>query len=90
MIAFASMLIRPAEEAGMKCPTYQALKDKNDEFNPEKFPHFAVFCNVQLGQAMPSWTAHWENAKIIAAIPEDKIRTITLPELLALGLHIKT
>lgn len=78
MIAFPGMLINPAKEAGMKVP------ENADNFDPKEFPHFKVFCNVQLGRRMPSPTSHWENAKIIASIPQEKIFTITIGELLTM------
>jgi hypothetical protein len=80
MIAFPEMLINPAKEAGMKVP------ENADKFDAKKFPHFQVFCIVQLGRRMPSPTSHWENAKIVASIPQEKIFTITNGELLAMGI----
>ena len=80
MIAFEGMLENPAKEAGIKVPL------NVDKFNAQKYPHFKVFCNIQLGRRMPSPTSHWKNAKIIAAIPEDKIKTMTLGQILELGI----
>lgn len=79
MIVFPGMLVASATKAGMKVP------EDPDEFDPEQFPHFHAFCNVQLGYRMPNLSVHWGNAEIIASIPEDKIRTITLKELFDLG-----
>ena len=76
------MLIRPAQEAGMKVPS-----DAND-FEIEKYPHFVVYCAVQLGQSMPSWTSHWSNAKVVAAVPKSKILTVTFNDLVAAGLAV--
>jgi hypothetical protein len=82
MLAFPEMLLGAAEEAGMKVPP-----DAND-FKGEEYPHFAVFCGVQLGSPMPHSTAHWDNAKVIAAVPEDKIRNVTFNDLVAAGLAV--
>ena len=82
MIAFPAMLLEPARQAGMKTPP------DADCFNGENFPHFAVFCNVQLGGPMPSPDAHWSNANVIAAIPDDKIKTVTFNQLIAAGLVV--
>ncbi len=82
MIISAPMLIGPAKKAGMKVP-FDA-----DNFNPKDYPHFSVFCSVQLGAPMPSWTSHWTNAKIIAAIPDNKIKTITYRDLTKMGFEI--
>ena len=84
MIAFAGMLVKPAEEAGMKVPP------DPDKFNAKDYPHFDVFCKVQLGASLPSPTAHWDNAKIIAKVPNNEIMKVTFADLLQRGLHIKT
>ena len=84
MIAFPAMLLKPAEEAGMKVPPDAG------NFDVKEYPHFQVFCNVQLGASMPSWTANWENAKLIANIPDDKIMVTTYQELLDMGLQVGT
>ncbi len=80
MLAFPDMLAGPAQEAGITVP------ENAEDFDKDKFPHFAVYLNVQLGSPLPYPTAHWDNAKVIAAIPEDKIRTVTISELIAAGL----
>lgn len=80
MIAFPGMLVRPAEEAGMKVPP------DPDEFTPTDFPHFYAFCVMQLGRPiLNGMTSHWENAKIIASVPEDKILAITPADLFDMG-----
>ena len=76
MIAFRGMLLEPAKQSGMKVP------EDADNFDYDEYPHFSVFCAVQIGAAMPYPTAHWENAKVIAEIPEEKVRTITWEEIL--------
>jgi len=78
MLAFPSMITQAASQAGMKVP------DDPDNFVPDDFPHFHVFCNCQLGQPM-SPGAHWENAKVIVAIPEADLRTITFDQILEKG-----
>lgn len=82
MLAFPDMLLAPAQEAGIKVPP------DVDDFVKEDFPHFAVYLNAQLGSPLPYPTAHWDNAKIIAGIPEDKIKTVTFKELERLGVSI--
>lgn len=81
MLAFPSMLVEPAIKAGMKVP------EDSDNFDPNEYPHFQVFCLMQLGSAMPYPSVHWDNAFVIASIPEDKIKTITVLEIIALGFH---
>lgn len=79
MIAFTFMLERPAREAGMAVP------DDTDDFDHEVYPHFHVFCVMQIGRPMPSPDSAWENAKVIAAIPADMIRTVTMDDLYRKG-----
>lgn len=84
MIAFPSMLLEPARKAGIPVP------ENPDKFDPEKFPGFAVFCNVQLNRGMPNFDAHWRNAEVIAQVKDEDLRKVTLAELINLGLSIAT
>jgi len=83
MMAFPSMLVGAAAKAGMKVPP------DADDFDAAEFPHFAVFCNVQLCRPV-RMGEHWDNAKVIAAIPDEKIMQVTLMEMIALGLEWRT
>jgi hypothetical protein len=83
MIVFESLLMKPASDAGMKVPD-----DPDKGFSAHEFPHFQVFCTLQLARPMSSPSQHWENAKIIAAVPEDKIRTMKLDDFVALGVDM--
>lgn len=80
MLAFPSMIVQHARKAGMTVP------DNPNDFDPAEFPHFHVFCNVQLGRPLVYWDEPWGNARIVAAIPADQLRTTTLEDLLAKGL----
>ena len=82
MIAFPGLLLSPAEEAGLKVP------EDPEDFDSEEFPHFQVFLKVQLGAPMPNPAAHWENAKVVAKVPDDRIHLVTYKELLDAGLSI--
>jgi len=84
MMAYPGMLVGAAEKAGMKVPP-----DPDGEWKVEEFPHFNIFCTVQLGRRI-RWGEHWDNAKVVAAIPEDKLKTITLMELIEAGLEWAT
>ena len=79
MIVFPSMIAEAAAEAGMKVPV-----DPEAEYDPAKFMHWHVYCSVQLGCPV-TWGNHWENAKIIAKIPDKKIKKITYGQLVELG-----
>lgn len=84
MLAFPSMLTSAAEQAGMKFPS------DPDDFSPEEFPHFQVFCSVQLGRRMNHLSEHWDNAKVIAAIPDEEIKKVSLDDLIDRGLSWST
>lgn len=84
MIAFPSMLVKPAKAAGMETP----LDPGTWEDEKDNFPHFFVFCAVQLGARMPSPNSHWHNAEVIAQISDEEILTVTLEDLIARGLSI--
>lgn len=83
MLVFPSMLLDAAKEAGMDTPEL----DSNDEFDSEQYPHFYVFCNVQLCRPMTDFQEHWHNAKVIASIPVEDIKGITLDQLVEKGLR---
>lgn len=76
------MLINSAKEAGIKVPA------DPDNYDAHEFPHFHVFCVMQLGKPMPHTDSVWTNAKVVASVADDQIKTITPPELLALGFEI--
>ena len=82
MLAFPEMIAPAAEEAGIKVP------EDLENFDPKEYPHWLVFSKVQLGAPMPHASAHWENAKVVAKVPEDKIKLVTLKELEELGLAV--
>jgi hypothetical protein len=84
MLAFPGMLLSAAAAAGMKAPSRKKADDYS--FDNEKFPHFAVFCTLQLNRSMQPGE-QFENAKIIAAIPVDKLKTMTLEDFLFAGLR---
>ena len=68
MIVFPHALVAAAEEAGMTVPPDP---DKFEE-SKEQFPHFFVYCMLQLCRPI-TWGNHWQNAKIIAGISFDKL-----------------
>ena len=82
MMAFPSMLFDACEKAGIPHP-------EDDDYIPDEWLRFHLFCLVQLGRPV-RWGEHWENAEVIAKVPEDKIKTITLGELIEMGLHVVT
>ena len=85
MLAFPSMLVAAAQEAGIKVP--EGTNDAIDKmkFDREKFPHFFAYVVMQVGRPCRPMGCHSENAKVIAQIPEEKIRTVTPAEILGMG-----
>jgi hypothetical protein len=86
MIAFAGMLLTHAEKAGMKCPTLDEIDEDNLGTLREPYPHFYVFCLLQLSRRM-EWDEPWDNAKVIAAIPEDELKRMTPADFKAKGVR---
>lgn len=80
MLAFPAMLVTAAENAGITVP------DDPENYDSDAFPHFSVFCLSQLCRPVVYHGEHWDNAKVIAAIPETEIRQVTLVDLLDRGL----
>lgn len=84
MLAFPSMIAAPAREAGMKVPS----DEECDDYNSAEYPHFAVYCTLHLGQPVDWGTLQdklTHNAKMVAAIPHDKIEKTTFEDLRKLG-----
>ena len=54
MIIFAGLLIPAAVDAGMKAPDHETLDEDNLEALRDEFPHFYVFCQMQLARPMQS------------------------------------
>jgi hypothetical protein len=83
MIIFPRMLVEASIKAGIKVP------EDPDKYDPKCFPHFDIFCKVQLCRSI-RWGEHWENAEVVARIPESKLETITILDLIADGLSYQT
>lgn len=79
MIAFPGLLVNPAKEAGIEVPPDDEVK--SGEYDVEKFLRWHIFATCQLGTPMPSPSSHWDNAKVVAALPEDRLKTITPQQL---------
>ena len=80
MIAHPGLLLGPAKQAGMKVP------EDLDDYEVSEYPHWHVYCFIQLGRPMPTPTAHWTNAEIIAKVSDADIQMATIDDLLALGI----
>jgi hypothetical protein len=83
MLMFPGMIADAAVKAGMKVPENP---DDETSWMQEDYPHFRVFCTVQLCRRI-RWGEHWGNAEVVAAIPDSEIRTITLQDLIDRGLE---
>jgi hypothetical protein len=69
------MLVEAAEQAGMKVPA------DPDNYDAEEYPHFDLYCLLQLCRPI-RWGEHWENAKVLAGIPIDELKKLTLAQLI--------
>jgi len=81
VIAFPSMLVDPAEAAGIAVPP------DPDSFDEEEFPHFHVFIAIQLGRPVLCPNDVWSNAEVIAQLDRERIRQVTRKDLEALDLR---
>jgi hypothetical protein len=79
MIAFPSMLCDAAENAGMAVPP------DPENFDREEYPHFWIFCALQLARSTPYHGVHWDNAKVIAGLEVEKLKTMMLSDFEAAG-----
>lgn len=82
MYAFPGMLIGPAQEAGISIPP------DIENYTPNDFPHWHVFITAQLGKPLPSPTAGWHNAKMIAGIETEKLKKMTFKDLVKAGFAV--
>lgn len=82
MITIVSGLLDAARRAGMKVPP------NPDKFDKEQYPHFFVFCSLQLGRKLPYPTAHFDNALVIMSVGDEKdIKGIDAHKLLTYGFN---
>lgn len=79
MYAFPEMLIPAAKEAGIAVP-----EDVNN-YDKEQFPHWFVYTALQLGAPLSYMGVHIDNAKIIAGIDADKLKTMMWDDSKKLG-----
>lgn len=88
MFAFTSVLIPAAVAAGIKVPDSSTDLDNLETLDKTTYPHWFVYAMVQTGASMPYPGVHFDNAKVIANIPLDKIKTVTLDDLCEMGFSI--
>ena len=89
MLAFPSMLIGPAEEAGIEVPEFDEnnFQESIESFR-ETHPHFYVFCMLQLGKSMHFPSEAWENAKVLGELSKDEIVEVTAKDLVERGFSL--
>lgn len=82
MIAFPEMLTHAAHDALIPVP------DNLEHYNVLEYPHWNVFCLMQLGAPMPEVDVHYHNAEIVARISEDEIMSILPNEIIKRGFRV--
>lgn len=75
-------LVIGAKEAQEEIPI--KVPEDMENFKEEEYPHWVVFAGIHLGQAFDQ-VAIFENAKIIAKIPDDQIMNVTPKDLMDMG-----
>lgn len=78
------MIAGAAREAGIKVP------EDPGNYNRDQYPHWFIFCTMQLGASMPYPGVHFDNAKVIAEISDDELETITAQQLFDRGFYVGT
>lgn len=86
MISSPFMLEAAAKEAEIKVPPLDQMD--NLELFHQDYPHFFCFCVLQLGRRMTPVYQHWDNAKVIASISEDKIKEMTVDDFVNAGFNM--
>jgi hypothetical protein len=79
---FPGMFANHIEDSRLKQPV------DFENYDPNEYPHFHVFMSIHLGNTIDHSTLE-ENANIIADIPDDEIRQVTLEQLVDKGLWIE-
>jgi hypothetical protein len=82
MIANPLMLVNAATQAGIKLPDDPEKWDQCKETHM----HWYAFCLVQLARPVVYHGEHFENAKVIAAIPAQDLPNLTFTQLIERGL----
>lgn len=83
MFMFPGMFYNHIKDSKLKMP------EDFENYDPEKYPHFHVFILTHLGQPIDI-TALEDNANIIADIPENAIKSVTLNDLMEKGVVFGT
>lgn len=78
IVTDAAELVVASKEAGIKVPTLEGDETLADLLVKvrDDYPHFYLFAVMQVGHPVPNPYSVLNNAKIIAAISEEDIRTI--------------
>lgn len=82
ILCFPEMFKVHLSDSNLKCP------DNFSEYDKEEYPHFHIFLMSHLETEIRIDSLK-EDADIIAKIPEDKIRNITIGELIDLGVNLQ-
>ena len=83
MFMFPGMFYNHIKDSKLKMP------EDFENYDPEEYPHFHVFILTHLGQPIDI-AALEDNANIIADIPENAIKSVTLNDLMEKGVVFGT
>ena len=78
MFMFPGMFYNHIKDSKLKMPS------DFENYNPEEYPHFHVFMLAHLGQPIDIPELE-NNANIIAEIPEEDIKSVTIDDLMEKG-----
>lgn len=83
MLMFPGMFYNHIKDSKLKMP------EDFENYDPEEYPHFHVFILTHLGQLIDI-AALEDNANIIADIPENAIKSVTINDLMEKGVVFGT
>ena len=81
MIIFPSMLCSAADAAGIAYPA-----NVDDDYDKDAYPHWHILCATQLSRSCQPGE-HFENAKVIAKLEVEAMKTMTLEDFVKIGVY---
>ncbi len=82
---FPNQLLGPAKSVGMDCPEDPDSYFDKEDILQRDYPHFWVFCQLQLGRETTKEMVY-HNAAVIQGIPNSRLFWMTLSEYIDAGL----
>ena len=90
MIAHPDILANIAAKQGIKVPekAHKIFDIDVDQTIKNKYPHFYVFCALQLFRKMSNWDQPHHNAKVIASLKTEDLMKMTVDDYVRAGVDL--